>query len=54
VCESASPEIPARRVPVELTEVTLNLPTSEDVWRDIELMQAIDALFADHDGTDRW
>ena len=53
VCESVSPEIPARRVPVERTEVTLNLPTSEDVWRDIELMQAIDALFADHDGSDR-
>ena len=53
VCESASVEISARRVPVELTEITLNLPTSKDVWRDIELMQAIDALFADHDGGDR-
>jgi DNA polymerase-3 subunit alpha len=40
------PEPPHRRI-------LLRIPRSDDYWRDVEILQQIDSILSEHDGTDR-
>jgi DNA polymerase-3 subunit alpha len=54
VCESISAEITAIVAPPAPTRtVHLTIPSSEDVWHDIRLMQQIDAILDRFDGQDQ-
>jgi hypothetical protein len=38
---------------IERRRIVLNLPQSRDYWQDVEILQRLDSLFGDHEGSDR-
>ena len=53
VGERVSTEITVIEPVVERRRIVLNLPQSRDYWQDVEILQRLDALFGDHEGSDR-
>jgi DNA polymerase-3 subunit alpha len=53
VGERVSAEITTAEPIIERRRIVLNLPQSRDYWHDVEILQRLDALFGDHEGTDR-